>query len=152
MKRKWIVIVLTVLVMFACCACSNTLENFAGSYYKSDDGWTPDEKATTFTKEYTDENGAACTDSIHIAGNYVSWSHTEAFSDEGQKQAVLDNIEKRNASGETYSDKTMIADEFIGLSDSAGIKNGTVDYTLVIDDESAEHFIMNYEEATSLGN
>ncbi len=138
--------------MTACCACSNTLESFAGSYYKSADGWNSDEKATTFTRGSTDENGVACTDSIHFAGNYVSWSHTETFTDEEQKQAALDNIAKLNASGETYSDKTMIAKEFLSLSDSAGIKNGTVDYTVVIDGGSVEHFLMDYEEASSLVN
>lgn len=130
MRKKLLTIAITAIMAIICCACSNTLEGFAGSYFTSADGWSADSKGTTYTRETTDGD-FPCTDSIHFAGNYVTWNH-----------AVDKEIE---------TDKAVVAKAFMDLSDAAGIRNGTVDYTLIIDGTATEHFTMSYEEAAELG-
>lgn len=151
MKKKLLLILSAAMMVVFCCACANTLEGFAGSYFTEADGWTADEKANTFVKEF-DEEGITGTDSVHFAGNYVTYIHTETFADDAQKEEVLSKIAYLAGSEETYTDKAAAAKAFVELSDAAGITNGTADYTLVIDENAVEHFTMTYEEAmNSLG-
>ena len=118
MRKKILLLFTAAVVLMICCSCSNTLESFAGSYFNEADVWTADEKSNTFVND---------ADTVHFAGNYVTFTHV--------------------ASAEETMDKTQIAKFFVDLSDAAGITNGTVDYTYLVDEAATEHFTMNYQEA-----
>ena len=115
LKRK-LAAALLAAAMLICCACSNTLESFAGSFYTSADGWTADEKGTTYIRG---------TDVIHFAGNYVTWTNSG------------DTYDKKDVAGEfvRLSDAAGITN---GTLDYSHVEDGasTEHYTLSYEEAS----------------